>query len=804
MVLPSDPLFQDQWHLRNTTIGEYDLNVVDVWDDYTGNGVLVAVIDDGFDYFHADLNDNYRWDIDYDYNGGDPYPYGSPYYNQDDQPFGNPNNSHGTSVAGIIAAERNGIGAVGVAYSANITGYRATSVSSPGALINPTTNAINHAVSQNVDIINNSWGFNFGLTYNAFYDNFNNAAFFSAEQAIENAVDNGRGGLGTAIVFAAGNHRTIGENTNYHNFQNSRHVITVGALNADGNVSSYSTRGASILVSAFGSEGSVLTTDRTGNAGSNTIYTSGSTDILDTNYTGKFNGTSAAAPMVSGVVALMLEANSDLGYRDVQEILAYSARKTGSVTQNTYSTNGANNWNGGGLHVSHDAGFGLVDAHAAVRLAETWQDQSTYDNEQLFTGFRSVGQWIPDNNINGISSTINMTGGLNIDFVEVELDIDHSWRGDLFVTLTSPDGTISELIDTPGFGLDAGDDIKFTVSSTHHWGENSGGNWTLNVHDLASGDIGILNNWRLNLYGDLDTVNDTYIYTNEFSSVSDPSRQTLTDTSGTDTINASAITSHNTYLNLTPGAVSSLAGTSLTISTNTTIENAFTGDGNDTIIGNSGNNKLSGGRGNDILDGGAGGIDTLIGGVGNDLYIVSSGATYYPTIVESGNEGIDSVESYFSYTLGDNLENLTLTGTNNTNGTGNSLNNIITGNNAANTIEGGQGNDDLYGSGGNDILIGYGGGTEYDDLTGGSGFDIFVLGDSSGAFYQGNGYANITDFDWLSDLIQVTGSSSQYSLQNGNWFGGSAQDTAILYGSDYIGFVEDTTNVDFNRDFVFV
>ncbi len=79
----------------------------------------------------------------------------------------------------------------------------------------------------------------------------------------------------------------------------------------------------------------------------------------------------------------------------------------------------------------------------------------------------------------------------------------------------------------------------------------------------------------------------------------------------------------------------------------------------------------------------------------------------------------------------------------------------------------------------------------------------FGLGNSSSAFYQGNDYARITDFDWRDDLIQVKGPSRQYSLQSGNWFGGSALDTAVFFGNDAIGVVQDSTNVNFARDFVF-
>ncbi|MDJ0636494.1 MAG: M10 family metallopeptidase [Xenococcaceae cyanobacterium MO_188.B29] len=156
------------------------------------------------------------------------------------------------------------------------------------------------------------------------------------------------------------------------------------------------------------------------------------------------------------------------------------------------------------------------------------------------------------------------------------------------------------------------------------------------------------------------------------------------------------------------------------------------------------------------------------------------------------------------------------------NAIGGSGNDTIFGNDAANELLGLDGNDYLFGDGGSDILlggsgsdtltggsghdrlVGYANGTEYDTLTGESGTDTFVLGDSSNVFYQGDGYATITDFNYLDDYIEVRGTSSQYSLEVGNWIGDSAQDVAIFYGNDAIGVVQDYTNVNFTRDFLFV
>ena len=632
-AVPADGLFGSQWHLLNTGqsggLPGIDINVTSVWDDYTGAGVLVGVVDDGVEYTHPEFQGAYRADIDYDYGGND----------SDGAPGSG--DSHGTAVAGLIGARNDGAGTVGVAFDSDLTSYRIFG----GTVTTSEFGAVYRHHTDGVDIFSNSWGYN-----GFFYDDFD-GGFAAAGAGVNDAVTYGRDGLGSIILFAAGNDRQYGQDVNYHGFQNARETIAVAAIDNTGEISYYSTPGAGVLIGAPSSGGTagIVTTDRVGGNG----YDSG-------DYTYSFGGTSAATPIASGVVALMLEANPDLGYRDVQEILAYSARQV-DVSDPGWAWNGATNWNGGGLHVSHDFGFGLIDAHGAVRLAETWEAQSTGANETLVSGYSAPNRAIVDNGT--ITDTITIGSGLDIDHVEVRLNIDHTWIGDLVVTLTSPDGTESILVDRPGLGSGSTwgtpqDDIRFTLDSTHHWGEIGQGTWTLSVSDHYAADSGTLENWRLSLYGDPLDGDDVYVYTDEFGAALGQSGQSarslLSDSGGTDTINAAAITLDAT-LDLRAGASSSLAGGALTIAQGTLIENAYTGDGADSVTGNAAANRLDGGRGGDAIDGGAGddlliggtGDDTLVGGAGIDTawyggdflgYSLTYGAEW---LTVSGNEGTD-------------------------------------------------------------------------------------------------------------------------------------------------------------------
>lgn len=564
---PGDPTIG--WQISPSNA--YSIRVKGAWVDYTGRGVVIGVVDDGTSYTHPDLKANYRTGIDYDARG------------KDSDSIAESGNRHGTWVAGVLAADNNGIGTVGVAPDAGIATFRVGFGSNGSST--QFADALDHAWRVS-DIVNNSWEYT-----TPFSDNFKFSYFSSSASALQSGASQGRGGLGTVFVFAAGNYRTNGDDAGYHNHQNSPYSISVAATTADGVHASFSNPGAALLVSAPG----VSLPTTSGTSGYATV-----------------SGTSFSAPTVAGVVALMLEANPRLGYRDVQDILAYSARQI-DAGGGHWQTNGATDWNGGGLHFSHDYGFGLIDATAAVRLAENWTAQSTYANKVTVGAFAAPALAIRD--FATATGTLDVGKAMTIDTAQVDVRLTHSHIGDLTITLTSPKGSTAVLAHNPA----GGSDLNFVFGANTFRGEDAMGSWSLKVTDGSGGNVGTLDGWGLTLNGDARTDN-VYVYTDEFAnrpSGEMAQRGTLTDVGGRDVVNAAAITAAAT-IDLTPGgANTSIAGQHLRIASGTVIENAVGGDGNDVLIGNAVNNTLGGGRGNDTLWGGAGG-DLLRGHFGDD------------------------------------------------------------------------------------------------------------------------------------------------------------------------------------------
>ena len=626
MAVPSDPLFAAQWHLRNAKAGQLDLEVGAAWSPaegtgYTGAGTRVFVVDTGIDYRHPDLRPNYDTAHDRDFMTGGA------------DSFGTASEAHGTAVAGLIGAARNGSGAVGVAFGTEITGYR-TAPTISDAWLREIASAIRSAATGGGDVVNISQAISndpnsqFGTGYKA-------ARFDAIEAALGAAVADGRDGLGTTVVKAAGNAREDVYDVNADDWTNDTRQVVVAAVDRTGAIDSYSSYGSAILVSGFGSPGEVVTTDRVGKAG----YDDGSF------YRG-FDGTSAAAPMVAGVVALMYEAAPGLGWRDVQSILAASARHVGSAVgakpgtsaeaeHSAWMRNHAGTWNGGGLHYSNDYGFGLVDARAAVRLAESWAlagsgsaAPATSGNEaRTVLDLLAAPRQVPDGKPAGVALHGVAASDAAVERVTVQMTFSAAFVGDLDLSVTSPDGTTSRLYD--GDLLDSNSySGTWTFESQAFRGERGDGTWTVTVADSSTGDRISVSDVVLRTFGAAG-ADDRYVFTDEYSAGGGKARTIDDRNGGSDTVNAAAVSSDVT-IRLDGGA-----GTIDGVATRfARVENAIGGDGDDHLTGSAAANGLHGMRGADVLAGlggadrldGGSGADMLLGGTGTDTLLGGNGA----------------------------------------------------------------------------------------------------------------------------------------------------------------------------------
>lgn len=490
-LLPNDTLFGDQWHLQNTGQGGgvvgIDANIEGVWDNFTGQGVTIAVVDDGVETGHEDFVGNINTDLDFDWNGDDDDP----------NPVAATDN-HGTSVAGVAAARgNNGLGVTGAAFEAELVGLRLIAGPISDRDI---AESLTHR-SDIIDIYNNSWG----------PGNIGRINFIGPQTsaALRDSAINGRDGLGTIQVFAAGN-SGLGSNVNYNPLTNSRYTIAVAALANNGTRAGYSTPGAALIVAAPSNGGTlgITTTDRTGAVG-----------YSDTNYANDFGGTSSAAPLVSGIIALMLEANPNLTYRDVADILARTSERV-DVNHADWTQNGA------GLWVNHEYGFGAIDATAAVAAAVNHIPLSV--EETFSTGLQAVNQSIPDVGA-AVTASVNVSAAdaiESLEYVEVVLNATHTFIGDLEVIVTSPSGTQSVLAETRASDPSR-NYANYVFTTVRNWDESSEGTWTVSLRDGLALDTGTFDSFELRFFGTTPSSAPVIIQT--------AGNTTVTDTGQTDT-----------------------------------------------------------------------------------------------------------------------------------------------------------------------------------------------------------------------------------------------------------------------------
>ncbi|CAF1384320.1 unnamed protein product, partial [Didymodactylos carnosus] len=486
----NDPDWDKQWYMHDTSEHGRMMNISGAWRmGYTGKNIVVTILDDGIEKDHPDLRDNYepRASIDINDWDNDPQPRYLPTndnkfkierslsLNQKDfyliflafmerdettlreihvmlgtvrlQISLSPDFDfeHGTRCAGeVAAAANNNICNVGVAYNARIGGVRMLD-GEVTDLIEATALSFRHDF---IHIYSASWGpDDDGKTVDG--------PATLAMQAFENGIRYGRNGLGSIYVWASGNGGKDDDNCNCDGYTNSIYTVSISSATENGNIPWYSEACSSTLATTYSSgasdEKQVVSTD------------------LRSQCTENHTGTSASAPMAAGIIALALEANPNLTWRDVQHLIVETA-KPKHLNAIDWKVNGV---------VSHAFGYGMIDAAELVKLAEKWRT-------------------VPAQRICHQTSS-NLTAR---SFSKGERVILQMHTGNLQIFLTSPMGTNSTLLDLRMMDESSDGFSDWPFMTTHNWGENPRGIWTLEIVNIAtSGTVGTFEMWELILYG---------------------------------------------------------------------------------------------------------------------------------------------------------------------------------------------------------------------------------------------------------------------------------------------------------------
>lgn len=426
-----DPIFKEQWHLFNPVQVGHDVNVTDVWlQGITGKNATVAIVDDGLDMYSDDLKDNYYAAGSYDFNDRTDEP--RPRLSDD---------RHGTRCAGEVSAVRNNVCGVGVAYDSKIAGLR---------ILSKAISDADEAVAMNYDFQHNqiyscSWGPpDDGISMDA--------PGVLIRRAMLNAVQNGRGGLGSIYVFASGNGASNDDNCNFDGYTNSIYSITVGAVDRKGGHPYYSEKCSAGLVVTYSSGGgdAIHTTD----VGQNSCYD-------------QHGGTSAAAPLAAGIFALVLQVRPDLSWRDMQYLAMDTAVPINTDVEGEWQTTTI------GKKFSHTYGYGKIDSYGIVEAAKNWKNVKP--QSWFYSPWIHVNQDIPEGE-QGLAVSFEVTPEMlkeanlgRLEHVTVTMNVEHTRRGDLSVDLISPNNVISHLSVTRRLDNTEAGYEDWTFMSVVHW-----------------------------------------------------------------------------------------------------------------------------------------------------------------------------------------------------------------------------------------------------------------------------------------------------------------------------------------------
>ncbi|KAF0988619.1 hypothetical protein HZS_6956, partial [Henneguya salminicola] len=473
----NDPLYDEQWYLNDEkTELKLDINVIPAWNKgLSGSGTMVTYFTSnlGIEHNHTDLFKNYDPNASWDINDEDSDPF--PRYDPHDE------NKHGTRCAGEVAATANNrICGVGVAFNSRIGGVRmldghvTDKVEAASLSLNP----------QYIDIYSSSWGPNDdGKTVEG--------PGTLALAALLNGINNGRMGLGSIYVWASGNGGHHDDDCNCDGYANSIYTISISSATDQGDVPWYSETCASTIASTLSSgtylQRRIITTD------------------LHNTCTLNHTGTSASAPIAAGVFALLLEANRKLTWRDVQHLCVY--------TSNWKSLIQAGNWtrNYIGLYFHQKFGFGLLDTAKLIDWARdtSWVTSppkyicTSQTQFQVLTSKSEINIYFFVDGCKNTDREINY-----VEHTQITISVDYSTRrGDIFINIHSPSGTISPILDkrneddsTVGF-------INWTMTTVHFWGENPKGQWIIKFKDdggYMTANVGVVKFCTLTIHGTRD------------------------------------------------------------------------------------------------------------------------------------------------------------------------------------------------------------------------------------------------------------------------------------------------------------
>ena len=526
--LKTDPFYQYSWHLKNTgqtnfaantgTAGA-DMNVdVVINSGKTGNGVTIAIQDSGLEIAHEDIANNHLAGKSCDF------------LNDDDDPT--PTSSggdHGTSVAGIAAATGwNDKGGRGVAPKANLVGHNVLAYQTISTYLDAYGATSGGCDTDVVDIMNQSYG-------TGDSSSFDTSGLFSLFlDAYVNGVTNGRSNKGFLYVRSTGNsfYSDSGHcspsgaswsntpyeyscyDSSYDDDHTEPYLIGVTALSAFDQKSSYSTPGTSAWISGYGGEfGStypaMMTTDLMGcdkgyNQSSSVITGDSTCDYMQS-----FNGTSSAAPSVSGAIALILEANSNLTWRDIKHILASSATQIDNSRSKTYESVDLYKWTTNAAGFKHHPwyGFGKINVQSAITLAEAYVLGSLGTFVNTSGTQTSIGGTITSYQ-RSIFTTKKITlsapaGSSNfVEFIKLSLGFDHADPEEISVELKSPDGTTVTVLQPFTLKTSNPSNNDFDMGISSFYGESISGDWTLIITDYTDDGVGgTLDNWSIKVYG---------------------------------------------------------------------------------------------------------------------------------------------------------------------------------------------------------------------------------------------------------------------------------------------------------------